>query len=148
MLRVLILVRPGILTLVVAFLAGTVETTTFSASVAIAVTFIAFTISIAQGATVVKLVLLGFLHGRILSSLYILIAQQVVGDAASPSGCRSVGFHPPQFMLQLDRLVSVLIFGLLEMFDLCLHFNHSFSIVFGGFQLVRSCGSLRLRRKC
>ena len=48
-------------------------------------------------------------------------------------------------MLQLNRLLSVLISGFLKMFELCLHFHHSLSIVFGGFQLVRSCGSLRLR---
>ena len=65
----LILVRPGILTLVVALLAGTVRPTAFSASAAIAVVFLAFAISIAQGATVVKLMLLSFLDGRVLSSL-------------------------------------------------------------------------------
>ena len=65
----LILVRPGILTLVVALLARTVRPTAFSASAAIAVVFLAFAISIAQGAAVVKLMLLSFLDGRVLSSL-------------------------------------------------------------------------------
>ena len=69
MLRMLILVRPCVLTLVIALLARAVNATAFSAPVAIAVMFIAFSISVAQGAAVVKLVLLAFLHGRVLSSL-------------------------------------------------------------------------------